>query len=451
MPQYFAFLLVVVATGWLFTRKAKTENTNQVNSSRHAITRMVIVSAISFFLGLQFSHLTSLFQSDFGGDGLIDIDATEYMTWAPDELEQAERRNKSNSKMRRRKKPNEPNEYKKKKAKPRPRYHGSNYTKDNFEPLPWSLPKPSPLRYQTSEEFMTDYIASKRNHNIPLPWEHDKYKGEKVTLPRPIIGLNFPKSATLTMSEYFSCAGITSIHTTTQDGRIGVCMMENHLADKPPLEGCNTHRSRKKKRGEDGLYETSPIEAVFDIGLQGPPCFYSSLHDGGLESIAKHYPEGTIMLVTRNATKWFNSFDGWGSIKSAWGQRCGFDGSLEGEGMEYWADSYHHSHRGKRQYWIDFYEAHTQKIREFALEHLSLTYVEVELENEKMAEQLELYTGVQQSCVQVCHPGPHWIRKYDTTSKCHPKGETPPSIDSDEADDYSGDITNNLIEPTPLR
>jgi hypothetical protein len=445
MPQYFTFLLVVVATGWLFSRKAKiTENTNQANSSRQANIRMAIVSAISFFLGLQFSHLLSLFQTDFSGGGLIDSDATEYMTWAPDEIEQAVRqRNTGFKQMRTRGKPKHPNEYRKKKAKPLPRYDSSNYTKDNFEPLPWSLPNPSPVRYQTSEEFMADYIALKRKKNIPLPWEQDKYKEDKVTLPRPIIGLNFPKSATMTMSEYFSCAGITSIHTTTNDGRIGICMMENHLAGNPPMEGCNTHRRKKREKGK-------PIEVIFDIGLQGPPCYYASLHDGGLENIAKHYPEGTIMLVTRNATKWFNSFESWGSILSKWGRRsCGFDGSLDGEGMKYWADLYH-SKNSKRQYWIDFYEAHTQKVRDFALKHLSLTYVEVELENDKMAEQLELYTGVKQSCVQVCHPGPHWIRKHDTTSKCHPKGEEPPSIDSDEANDYSGDDDNTLIEHTHL-
>ena len=210
------------------------------------------------------------------------------------------------------------------------------------------------------------------------------------------------------------------------------------------MEGCNTHRNRKKE-------ETKPIEVIFDIGLQGPPCYYASVHDGGLENIAKHYPEGTIMLVTRNATKWFNSFDGWGGILKAWGQRsCGFDGSLEGEGMEYWNDLYM-SNRSKRQYWLDFYEAHTQKIREFALKHLSLTYVEVELENDKMAEQLELYTGIKQSCVQVCHPGPHWIRKHDTTSKCHPKGEEPPSIDTEEANEYSDDEDNTFVEFNRLR
>ena len=66
---------------------------------------------------------------------------------------------------------------------------------------------------------------------------------------------------------------------------------------------------------------------------------------------------------------------------------------------------------------------------------LSLTYVEVELENDKLAEHLELYTGVKQSCVQVCHPGDDWIRKHNTTSRCHPAGEEPPEIDHDVEND----------------
>ena len=115
------------------------------------------------------------------------------------------------------------------------------------------------------------------------------------------------------------------------------------------------------------------------------------------------------MLVTRNATKWFNSLERWNDMHhmlNFWGNRsiCGFDGSLEGKGMEHWTDLYHSS-ESKREYWIAFYEAHTQKIREFALAHLSLTYLEVELEHEKVAEQLERFTGVKQTCFKHCLPG----------------------------------------------
>ena len=66
-------------------------NTPTSNTSRTVNFRFIIVSGISFFLGLQFSHLKELFQTDFNDGVLIDHDATEYMTWAPDEVEQVER------------------------------------------------------------------------------------------------------------------------------------------------------------------------------------------------------------------------------------------------------------------------------------------------------------------------------------------------------------------------
>eukprot|EP00984_Skeletonema_dohrnii_P008027 scaffold2944_cov155-Skeletonema_dohrnii-CCMP3373.AAC.44 len=77
--------------------------------------------------------------------------------------------------------------------------------------------------------------------------------------------------------------------------------------------------------------------------------------------------------------------------------------------------------------------SHTKDSRIRVETFISLTYVEVEveLENDKTAEQLELYTGVKQSCVQVCHPESDWIRKHNTTSRCHPAGEEPPKIDPD--------------------
>jgi hypothetical protein len=76
------------------------------------------------------------------------------------------------------------------------------------------------------------------------------------------------------------------------------------------------------------------------------------------------------------------------------------------------------------EYWANFYHAHTQKIRDFAMKHLSMTYLEVEL-NDKMGELLERYTGVSASCVMDCHPGPKWVRKNNATSRCHPVGENP--------------------------
>ena len=254
-------------------------------------------------------------------------------------------------------------------------------------------------------------------------------------MPIPIVGINFPKSATLTMKTYFVCGGITSVHTSTMDGRIGVCMMENQFADNPPLEGCDTHKHKESK-------EIVPIDFISDIGLQGPPCYYSSLHDGGLENIAKHYPDATIMLVTRNASSWYRSMSKWGSIMHRWKKFCGFDG-YHASNDKYWGKL--KRSLSKEEYWVNFYEAHTQKVREFAMEHMSMTYVEAELADD-LGEVLEPYTGVSPSCVMDCHPGPHWVRKNNATSRCHPVGENPALMKAEHAREAVEEESENIEE-----
>ena len=181
------------------TRRNNNDGRTATTSSNY---RMIIISVISFLLGLQFSQLTALFQADVTVGGYIDDnngDVTEYMTWAPDEIENEERVIINNRKEEEVEETTKQQQQPRKKRgrrnrKPPPRYHTDNYDIDNFKPLPWSLPKPSPIRYQTSEEFMKDYIALKREKNIQLPWEQtEKYKDDKVTLPRPIIRMNLPK------------------------------------------------------------------------------------------------------------------------------------------------------------------------------------------------------------------------------------------------------------------
>jgi hypothetical protein len=191
-------------------------------------------------------------------------------------------------------------------------------------------------------------------------------------------------------------------------------MMENMLADNPPIHNCDTHKRQGK---------ANKIGFISDIGLQGPPCFYSSLHDGGLEAIAKHYPESTILLVTRNATSWHRSIKKWGTLLHRWKTVCKFDGSYHGEQVQYWNDLYTTQSQNKEKYWADFYNAHTQKIREFVMKHKTLTYVEVQLEDPKMGELLEYYTGIPSTCVMDCHPGPNWHKRTNATSKCHAPGD----------------------------
>jgi len=298
-----------------------------------------------------------------------------------------------------------------KRQKEIPRFNRDNYTQTS-EPLLWSLPTRGLSNLPSADEFMKSYIAEKTRLGKDIPWEMPLGDEQAVKLPLPIIGLNFPKSATLTLKEFFSCGGLTAIHTSAQQGRIAICMRENLLAGNAPLNGCN--HTQDEKTGE-----VKPNDFFSDIGTQAP-CYYSSLHDGGLEAIAEHYPHATIMLVTRNAKSWHRSMSGWGSILAHWRIKCGFDGNLNHTKSDYWHKKWILSTgRKKENYWIDFYNAHTQKIRDFAMKNPSLTYVEVELEDENMAKKLEYYTGVPSTCVMDCHPGPKWIREHpNVTGKC---------------------------------
>ena len=340
-----------------------------------------------------------------------------------------------------------------------------------MDPLSWTLPQATPIRNQTSEEFMLHYIATKRRHNISLPWDNDNDDDDddnqqiyynnrvnpKVSLPLPIINLNFPKSATLTMSAYFDCAGLTSVHTSTQSGRIAICMLQNQLHNNPPMHNCDRHRpnrhsSSSRSSSSAGRHHIDvnssssvlpniiPIDFFSDIGVQGPPCYYASLHDGGLENIVRHYPNATILLATRDASSWYHSMSKWGGIMMRWKKYCGFDGHYlhttttttttnnNNTNIEYWRNMFDTTVRSREKeemYWINFYHAHTQKIREFALSHLSMTYVEVEIENPNIGSILQQYTKVSPDCVLYCHPGPHWIKKHNTITKCHPIGQEP--------------------------
>lgn len=257
---------------------------------------------------------------------------------------------------------------------------------DNWEPLPWSLPEIDLNNYRTSREFMDQLGELKRRLNISLPWNSTS---ANVSLPTPIISLNLPKSATLTLWDYFQCGRYNGAHThiprTKPNLRIGDCMRENFLSDSPPFQGCNIDNN---KRGEVQMYS--------DVGNPEPDCFYNNIHDGGLEHITRHYPNATIIMMPRPFDEWYRSILKWGNgrLLGRWKKVCGFPVSRTDSGCE----------KGDKECWQTFYLAHAEKIRRFAVEHLQLTYIEVPLDAEAPS-LLESYTGVPQSCLQHCTPG----------------------------------------------
>jgi hypothetical protein len=266
---------------------------------------------------------------------------------------------------------------------------------DNSPPLPWSLPN-VPAIQKTSDDFMEELATLKRSEHITLPWE--EFKDEKgLKLPTPIFILNLPKSGTQTLTEFFKCADMPSSHTFVKLTRTGDCLRDNYLADLnstdgvDPLRGCDEiERIYHTPISHPDFGKTVSVLTYSDIGTPFPGrCFYSSINDGGLEHLHKYYPNATIMLLTREVNSWYTSMLNWnrGSLLKKWKSRCGYHGAI--------GDS--------RSDWISFYRAHTEKVRNFAKKHLSMTYVEMELED--ASSMIEYYTGIDQECFQHCLPG----------------------------------------------
>jgi len=114
-------------------------------------------------------------------------------------------------------------------------------------------------------------------------------------------------------------------------------------------------------------------------------CFLPGVH--GLENIAEHYPNSTVMMFKFDAEKWIRVNREFQTL-SRMGAYC--DGAPSPA-------------RGADQHvtdamWIKFHEDYLESIRAFAREHPSLTYIEVEVESKETPRMLEEATGLPANC-----------------------------------------------------
>jgi len=195
-----------------------------------------------------------------------------------------------------------------------------------------------------------------------------------LRVPTPIFLLSLPKSGTTSIYKYFGCGNVPAVHHVTKNEtghkfKIGVCMSDNvNKFNRPLLKGCGDHHYKV----------WTDAGAIFD--LKNPQCYYPSVH--GLDDIVKDYPQATIMLVVRNTTNWVHSTKWWNGIRPNMERFCsGFPNVSSTD-----------------QDWADFYESHSQSIRDFVQIHPSLTYVEVSLESSSTASYLENRVGIPASC-----------------------------------------------------
>lgn len=226
--------------------------------------------------------------------------------------------------------------------------------------------------------------ATSRKEPAPAPTVHvttmeDLMQDTGLKVPNPIFVLSLPKSGTTSTWKYFLCGKQAAAHHYTKNEtrsvfKIGTCMGGNVWADRPMLEGCGGYRV---------LADAGAIWA------RGQRCFYPSVH--GLDNIAKHYPTSTVLLVRRNTTAWVRSARHWNGLLDRMGSACdGFPGNQ--------------TYQATDDEWMDWYEAHNNKIRQFVTDHPTLTYVEASLEDPNTAEYLEERTGVSASCWANCPP-----------------------------------------------
>ena len=114
----------------------------------------------------------------------------------------------------------------------------------------------------------------------------------------------------------------------------------------------------------------------------------------------------TIVLVTRNTSKWWNSL-----YRVEW---LATFGKLSN--CKYWPDVRDNA-TTKEDYW-DFYEHHTEYVRNFAKTHpINLTYLEYSVEDPDIAMKMERDIGIDASCWGV--KGKTWnkFRKNDPTDQ----------------------------------
>jgi Sulfotransferase domain len=171
----------------------------------------------------------------------------------------------------------------------------------------------------------------------------------------PIFVPSLPKSATSTIQSYLNCGmgyleGVhqwTHRENETKPVRIGECMLDNIHRNRSVVEGCGDHKHWS------------------DIGVVRPSmCYYPSVH-GGLEAIYQAHPFGTILNTIRDARSWYESAKKWAKLLKRWSIECEGFPPLSANATD----------------WIDFYNIHTQQIRDFARTHPTMTYVEVDVDN----------------------------------------------------------------------
>lgn len=247
---------------------------------------------------------------------------------------------------------------------------------------------------QTTSSKETHLLATMEPKGDPQPkekprgWDPGATDRDKppvlLTIPTPIWVLSLPKSGTTSMWQYFQCGRRAASHQWTKSSngssvRIGMRMQRNVQEGRPLFENC----------GDYDVYSDTGYSLFVRKGVS--ECYYPSIT--ALPNFYESYPNGTLILITRNSTSWHDSMQAWGggSLLLRW-QNCNITTTETA---------------------ADFYDWHTRHIRDFSRRHPSLTYLEFALETPHLGRALEQAIGIPASCWGKCRPESKYCQRVE--------------------------------------
>lgn len=223
--------------------------------------------------------------------------------------------------------------------------------------------------------------------------EHATHVGR---LPLPIFVPSLPKSGTTTLWQYFLCGEQKASHwqVFTSRGKhsrgflrphskdkwlfTGECVENNLLEGIEPFEDCGDYDIF----ADTGYFERNPFwKRITGFHNDHVHCYYPPLD--ALEEIYEEFPNATWLHVTRKPEKWWSSAQRWSRLVF-YMKRCNATGL---PGLDATEEDF-----------LQFYEDHNERIRQFAKEHPSLTYVEVGLSDPDTPSRLRNLTGIDDTC-----------------------------------------------------
>ena len=182
-----------------------------------------------------------------------------------------------------------------------------------------------------------------------------------------VLNMGMPKSGSSSVSEIFTNSGFKTSHWGCGRGK-GACghCFERHL---------NTTDDIFRKCGNHNVF--TQMDQMWKKGCIFPQIKY-------LDKLYEDAPHATWLMPLRNVSAWLDSVNRWNDMRRRY-RRCNFSPYLDFQG---------HGDEKSDQKMMAMYCNHVQQIRQFVVEHPTLSLVEFRIENPNAGSFLAQYLPV---------------------------------------------------------